>query len=409
MEQKVSSNLVMRAAAGFTALVLSGAGLLMLPAALSPGRELSWMDALFTATSAATVTGLCVQDTASHFSRVGQLIIAVLMQVGAVGAMVIACRLLLGPSRGLVWRIVGVVVIVECIGAALLMPMYGFGGGLFHAISAFCNAGFDLTGHSLSGELYTMSTHVVMTGLIVLGGLGFPVLACRKALPGHARVVLVTTAGLYLTGVVVLIAGELMPYVSHQLNLNVTANRVEPEKLRARKFGAMVADASFMSVSARSAGFYTTPMDEISPAGRVMVMGLMMVGGSPGSAAGGMHTTTLALLLWAMWGTGGAGKGWVHKEAMAGAAMMAVFFVGLVLIASLLLSLTEPFPFSRLLFESISASTLSGLTQGITAELTTFGRCVIIACMWLGRVWPWILIGRLAVRGTDDPNVVLIG
>jgi len=191
---------------------------------------------------------------------------------------VIACRLLLGPSRGLVWRIVGVVVIVECIGAALLMPMYGFGGGLFHAISAFCNAGFDLTGHSLSGELYTMSTHVVMTGLIVLGGLGFPVLACRKALPGHARVVLVTTAGLYLTGVVVLIAGELMPYVSHQLNLNVTANRVEPEKLRARKFGAMVADASFMSVSARSAGFYTTPMDEISPAGRVMVMGLMMVG-----------------------------------------------------------------------------------------------------------------------------------
>ena len=313
----------------FATLIAVGTPLLMLPVAVPVGQHITWLDALFTMTSAVCVTGLTVRDTASQFTPLGQTIIAVFIQLGGLGIIIFGSMfaMLLGKSlslrenlslsqmlqdqplqrmRSLVRIIVLGSLLIELIGAALLYAQWQPTGGeswtvqsrmgmsMFHSISAFCNAGFDLLGNSFVGYRYVPWLHAVILPLIVIGGLGFPVLLnlysmaahrlgrffrdapkrisiniaeiASPRLSLHTKMVLATTACVYLLGVATIAAGQLMPYVYESLDQGVTAHVQRPGQLDLPAGGAILADASFMSLSARTAGFYSMPMDQIEPA-----------------------------------------------------------------------------------------------------------------------------------------------
>jgi trk/ktr system potassium uptake protein len=468
----------------FALLILIGTPLLMAPRAtphvfdpsldafVPVGERISFGEALFTATSAVCVTGLTVRDTAREFTPFGQAVIGALIQLGGLGIIIFGSMLvtLLGQSlslkenlnlrdmlndqpmhklRGFVRFIVLTTIGIELIGAAVLYPLWDdpvsgpltagqrVGMSLFHAVSAFCNAGFDITGHSLVGYRHALLTHAVIVPLIVVGGLGFPALEnllgvararvsrwlrYQPVRPGaptdltagrlslHTKVVLTATACLYLWGVVTIGAGQLMPYLQESMQQGVTAHVDRPEPLTVAGLGGLLADASFMSVTARTAGFNAMPMDELQPAGRFGVMTLMMVGGSPGSTAGGFKTTVIALLALAVVATirqrprAEAFGRTIADSLVRKAATIGLCYLLLVTLSTMLLCLSEPFSFQALAFEAVSASTTTGLSLGITEDLTGFGRAVIIASMFLGRVGPLALLGAMTFsRAADRP------
>ncbi len=468
----------------FALLILIGTPLLMAPRAtphvfdpilnvyVPAGEPITFGEALFTATSAVCVTGLIVRDTAHDFTPFGQAVIGSLIQLGGLGIIIFGSMLvtLLGQSlslkenvslrdmlndqpmhklRGFVRFIVLTTLGIELIGAAIMYPLWDdpvggvlttgerVGMSLFHAVSAFCNAGFDITGHSLVGYRHAMLTHAVIIPLIVVGGLGFPALEnlfsvararitvrlrYRPIRPGipvdltagrlslHTKIVLAATASLYLWGVVTIGAGQLMPYLHESMQQGMTAHADRPDPLTVSTFGGLLADASFMSITSRTAGFNAMPMDELQPAGRFAVMTLMMVGGSPGSTAGGFKTTVIALLALSVVATirqrprAEAFGRTIADSLVRKAATIGLCYLLLVTTSTMLLCLSEPFTFQSLAFEAVSASTTTGLSLGITADLTGFGRAVIIATMFLGRVGPLALLGAMTfARATDRP------
>jgi trk/ktr system potassium uptake protein len=468
----------------FATLILVGTLLLLTPRAephtfdasqqvfVPTGQPLTLGEALFTATSAVCVTGLTVRDTAHDFSPFGQTVIGLLIQLGGLGIIIFGSMLatLLGQSlslkenislrgmlndqplnriRGFVRFIVLMTIGLELIGAAAMYPMWDdpaggalttserIGMSLFHSVSAFCNAGFDITGNSLVGYRYSFLTHTVIVPLIVVGGLGFPALenlyhVARVRLTGllryrpvrpdnavdltkgrlslHTKIVLVATLGLYLWGVVWIGTGRLMPYLQGPTRPGITAGVDDPGPLTFGKVGGVLADAHFMSVTSRTAGFNAMPMDELEPVGRFTVMSLMMVGGSPGSTAGGFKTTVIALLALSVVATvrqrprAEAFGRTIADALVRKAATIGLCYLLLVMVSTMLLCISEPFAFQPLLFEAISASTTTGLSLGITGELTGFGRGVIIATMFLGRVGPLALLGAMTFsRGVSRP------
>lgn len=438
----------------FLSLVVVGTLVLKLPVAAAPGRQIGWIDALFTMTSAVCVTGLTVRDTATAFSPIGQGIILLFIQLGGLGivtfgtmfALVGGQRLSLRENVSLsqmlsdqplsrITTLVRLVVIstvgLELVGALLLMRTWGpevaMGDrawmSVFHSVSAFCNAGFSLFSDSFQGYRYAPSIHAVIVPLIVLGGLGLPVLddvwrvarqrlrrrrrgslhVTNERLPRlslHTKLVLVTTISLYVGGTSLILAGQVARY----FDPTVVANKQDLGPLTATKVGAMAADASFMAVSARTAGFNTIPMNELRPAGVFVLMMLMMVGASPGGTGGGMKTTTLALLVLSVLATARqreqaeAFGRTISDSLVRRAATLALAFVGVVALATLLLLITEPFPFVKVLFEVVSAASTTGLSLGITPDLTAFGKLVIVVTMFLGRVGPLTLLASLFVR-----------
>jgi len=454
----------------FVGLIALGTALLLLPRATPAGRELSLLDALFTMTSAVCVTGLTVRDTASGFTPFGQLLIAVFIQLGALGILIFGSTLamLLGQSLSLRENvtlsrmlqdqplhrlsrfavfIVATTLGIELVGAAVLFPLWQSAGepltamqrlGLsaFHSISAFCNAGFDITGNSLVDYRYRFLSHAVIAPLIVLGGLGFPVLEnayrvardCARRLlarrsrrsrpdgaarPGmasrltlHSKLVLTTTAGVYLLGVVTLAGSQLMPFFYQQLDLGQTAHVERPGGLDGEALGKLVADSGFMAVTARTAGFHTVPMDELGPAAEVSLMGQMMIGGSPGSTAGGVKTTVLALVVLSVIGTMRPGKETeafgrsISDQLVRQAVTLAVCFVTLIVMSTFLISLVENASLRRIVFEVISAASTTGLSSGLSASpaLEDFSQSVLIGTMFLGRVGPLTLLGMVLVR-----------
>jgi trk system potassium uptake protein TrkH len=423
--------------ATFVLLIVCGTALLMLPRC-STGATTSWIDALFTATSATCVTGLTVRSTAGDFTPAGQAVIALLIQLGGLGIVVFGATfaaLLRGSLslkehvtmrdllehqsvsdlRRFALTVVGITLFLELIGALLLLPFWAspsggtmafrerLGMSAFHAISAFCNAGFDITGDSLQSYRASPLSWAVIGPLIILGGIGFPVLqdlarAARgrrsrtSASPGsrhrlslHSRLTLLTTACLLVGGAIILLLSQ--------------AGAGEPS-LPTRS-----ADAWFMSLSARTAGFNTIPMDELTPASRLTLIALMFVGGSPGSMAGGLKTTTLALLVLAVLATirgraetESAGRA-IPETLIRKAGAIAICMLALVLFSTLALCLVEreadPFV---LLFEAVSAATTTGLSLGITAQLSDPGKLIITLTMFLGRVGPLTLLGVLMIR-----------
>jgi trk system potassium uptake protein TrkH len=451
----------------FLLLIVVGTVLLKLPRATPPAAPIGWLDALFTMVSAVCVTGLTVRDTATGFTPFGQFLIALFIQLGALGILIFGSTLvmLLGQSLSLRENvnlsrmlqdqplhrlsrfaifIVFATLVIEAIGAAVMVPLWqGDGAPLttmqrlgfsaFHAISAFCNAGFDITGQSMTGYRYHMLAHAVIVPLIVLGGLGFPVLdnlwrvaqdrsarlirrgasspspkrlGMPRRLSLHTKLVLTTTAAVYLLGVITLGAGQLMPYAFQWLGTGQTAHVERPGELAGAQLGQVLADSSFMAVTARTAGFNTVPMNEISTAGRLSLMGQMAVGGSPGSAAGGFKTTVLALLVLSILGALRPGKETdafgrsIADDLVKQAVTLILCYIALVLSATFLIALAEGYPLEKILFEVVSAASTTGLSLGISRDpqLFPFTKYVLIATMFLGRVGPLTLLGMVLVR-----------
>lgn len=394
----------------------SGAMLLMLPAASVEGRGLNFVDALFTATSAVCVTGLVVVDTGRHFTLFGQLVIIALIQIGGLGFMTMATLIyvIMGKRIRLRERLViqeafnqltvaGVVrltiyvvkttMLLEFIGGTILAAHwyidYGPKGiyfGYWHAVSAFCNAGFDLFGgfRSLTAYVDDWLVNLVIGGLIIAGGIGFTVLADIhqnrrfKSLSLHSKVVLAATAVLLGCGTAVIL---LLEYDN-------------PATMGLLPWPAKVLASIFQSITPRTAGYNTVDIGCLRPATLFFIAILMFIGASPGSTGGGIKTTTAGVLFAA---ARSMLRGREETEVFARrldqrivykAFALTLFAAVLVVGVTMVLSVSESQPFLNLLFEVTSAFGTVGLSTGITPTLTVYGRLWLILTMFAGRVGP---------------------
>jgi trk system potassium uptake protein TrkH len=418
----------------FAILVTIGtAGFLALPQ-LWVGEGVSLVDALFLATSAVCVTGLSVVDVSSRLTGLGQLWLLLLIQAGGLGILsfaALAARALgqrasleleeavagpasLLPSRStlaLVRAIVAITLLVEGLGAlALWLSFRGTLGAagalwpaLFHAVSAFCNAGFSTFRENLAGFAGHVPTLGVVSLLVVVGGIGFPVLEDvrlritgeRRRLFVHTRVVLVTTAALVVVPAFVFLALE--------------ASR----SLAPLPAGARLANAIFLSITPRTAGFNAVAYDQLSNPSILLTLGLMWVGGSPASTAGGVKTTTLALLVLflvaklrgrSMVSVGHRTLPDVAVQRAAGLAVLSLAILGVFVFLLLWSELAAGGGHAdrglliRLLFEAQSALGTVGLSMDHTTRLTPPGRVLIAALMFIGRVGPLAVVGSMALR-----------
>ena len=417
---------------GFTSLITVGALLLMLPFASSTGESLRPLDAIFTATSAVCVTGLIILDTPGDFSLFGQMIILILFQIGGLGYMTAATLLLmvLGKRIGLQERmviqetlsiftmeglarfIIGIglfSIAVELIGAAFLSlryfedmaPVTAIYYGIFHSVSAFNNAGFSLFSNSLLDYRTDLTTNLVVMVLIILGSFGFLVYRdifsyIRKKtyrLSLHTKVVLIATVALILVG-----WGGFWLFESRN-----------PEGLQSFSRVDQGITALFQSVSGRTAGFSSVEVGSLSLPTLYLLVLLMFIGGSPGSAAGGIKTTTLAILAIAIWSTmrGRTDTTIFYRrlsnDVIAKASFLAAMAMVLVSGVTLLLLYSEEQDMLRTLFEVTSAAGTVGMSTGdggslsFSAVFTDFGKTVIIVTMFLGRIGP-LAIGVTALR-----------
>lgn len=410
----------------FGLAIVVGAAALRHPACLT-GQELSWLDALFTATSAMCVTGLIVVDTGSYFSQLGQGVILGLIQLGGLGIMTLASlffylwrhkvsltdrvavgrSLLHDPAFNLGSFLVSITVrilLTELAGAALLYVSapqeFTPFSALFHAISAFCNAGFSLYSDSLVGFGGQWSVNLVIMTLIVLGGLGFSVLlemesSLLRAMRERRLPRLSWFAGVVLTTSFALVAlGAVFLYVS--------------EPGTREKVGILA--SLFQSVTCRTAGFNTVNIAAMTEVSLVFMIALMFVGGSPGSTAGGIKTSTFRVLfafcLTQLRGDRQTviGRYAVDQDTMNRALVLIVFAVGIVGVSTLGLAITEGWGvphangddlFMRVLFESVSAFATVGLSTGITPHLTAAGKVLVVVLMFVGRLGPMVLLAGL--------------
>ncbi len=405
-------------------LIGAGTGLLLLPGMTT--QPISFMDALFTATSAAAVTGLSVVTTSTAFTRLGQWVILLLMQFGGLGFVVIVVltlrllgrrislldRLAVSSSLGLaspgavmgiLGRTVAVMLVLEGIGTLILwrhwqnIGVVGAGDAafyaVFHAVAAFCNAGFDLFSglpqypDGLPADPVTLLT---LGFLVIGGGLGIPVymemlqrLPTRRAgrrvhrLSLHTRMALWSALVLVLVGWVGLLISE------YRLGGVLSGHTLVDRLVR----------AWFQSVSARTAGFAGfTDFGSIDEASRLLLLCLMFIGSAPASMGGGITTGTLSVLTMAMWSfTRGydmvrAGQRTIAMAAVWRAVVVLIISLAIVIAATWLLLLTDGREFSATLFEVVSAFSTTGLSVGLTPELDTPGRLIIIALMFWGRL-----------------------
>jgi len=405
-----------------------GAALLSLPIAHAPGVRLDGFDALFMATSAVCVTGLTVVDPGGDLSRFGQAVVLLLIKSGGLGILSVGALIAFTTGRrlGVVARLGlqtqtnrlqlgGVVRFVrnllifttsaELLGALALWPAMAREAGraegawlaLFHAVSAWNNAGFSLFADSLARFAADPWVAAIVPLLFVVGGLGLVVLVdvvsaararwLRRGTPGagqarvpwslHTRMALAATAVLALTGAVGIGALEWS----------------NPATLGALDPAARPLAAVFQGLTPRTAGFHVLEPADLTPASQVLTMALMFVGGNPSSTAGGVKTTTVAVLLLAAWaavrGRGGAvafGRG-ISGALLARAAAIVTLALGVVTVAILALAISEPgVPLTALAFEAFSAFGTVGLSLGVTPDLSAAGRLVVLALMLLGRV-----------------------
>lgn len=417
--------------AGFALLILLGALFLMLPGFTAPGKRTDLLTALFTATSAVCVTGLVVVDTGTHWSLPGQVLIMLLVQVGGLGFMTMAMIffIVMGRRVGLKNRLLvqeslnqlsveGVVRLVKSIlfftlGAELLaavilgawwyrqMGPKGAWFGLFHSVTAFNNAGFDLFGdfRSMIGYAADPVVNLVVTSLIITGGLGFSVVydlwknrGDKRRLSVHSRLVITTTLILLVLGAVLFASLE-WGWALKGLPLQ----------------GKLLA-SYFQSVSTRTAGFNTVDITALRPTTLFLIAILMFIGASPGSAGGGIKTTTFGLLILA---SRAVAKGRddvevynkripFHQVYKA----LAIFLLATlwVVLVTMTLTLTEKADFLTLFFETVSAFGTVGLTMGFTPDLSDAGRMLIISTMFLGRLGPMTVAFALA-RGRSRSRI----
>lgn len=409
-------------ALGFILVILVGALILTLPISTTSGESTNFLDALFTATSAVCVTGLIVVDTGTYWNMFGQTVIMILIEIGGLGFMsfttLIAIilgkkitlreRLILQDAmntfniQGLVKMVKYVLmftVSVQFFGALLFstqfVPEYGLGRGMFysifHSISAFCNAGFDIFGNFSSLTSYNSNAVVILVAsvLIIIGGLGFTVwseLYSSKSLKKvslHSKMVILMTTVLVLGGTVLM-------FLFENKNVNTIADMSFIDK---------VMNSFFASVTPRTAGFNSIPTDGMTTAGQFLTIILMFIGGSPGSTAGGIKTTTIGILIvtivCVIKGREDAEvfKRRFSKELVYRAFTLIFIGLSLVIVVTMLLSYTEKgASFMALFYEAVSAFGTAGLTLGLTSELSNIGKVLIIFLMYLGRVGPLTVV-----------------
>jgi Trk-type K+ transport system membrane component len=434
----------------FAALILLGTFLLKLPNA-SADVELGWLDALFTATSAVTVTGLTVVDTGSHLSGLGQGIVLLLLQIGGLGVMTLTYfvavvlkqdltlrdRLMISEivseqrlSEGAraVVRIVLTTLVLELIGALVLLASladlpeqrHAVFVSVFHSISGFCNAGFSVYDDSLANQevVGRMGFQVTMMVLIVLGGVGFPVLQglwtwlregwkakrvtnLEFSFPLHARLALVTTS-------VLLVGGTLAAYLGEYVLRDGEVG------------GGRLLSSAFLSVTARTAGFNTIDTGGLGTTTAMIVILLMAIGGCPAGTAGGIRTTTVSVALLntrrVLWDREHLRAFGIRiPDRLVGRAL-AIITLSLAWIGCGTWLMTMLHPELQVLdlgFEIVSAFSTVGLSRGVTAELGPWARGLLIVTMFAGRVGILAFIsafvrGRKAPRLDDDPVGILL-
>jgi trk system potassium uptake protein TrkH len=420
-------------AATFAVLCAAGALLLALPLSSATSTPLSFVDAAFTAVSAVCVTGLTVRDTAGDLSRFGQIVVLGLIQIGGIGIMSLSAAALAAAGKRLGLRAEGVVVdllsgadrrtlagslrqllaitfAAEAVGAVLLFVAFAGEGdalpqaawrGSFTAISAFCNAGFALQSASLVPYAGNQGVLHVVALLVVAGGLSpavvwaLPRVAARRHVSLHVKVALATTAILLAAGTLLFAAVEWRGSLS-------------PLGLADR-----LGNAFFQSVTLRTAGFNSVGMEALHPVTITWMMVFMVVGGCPGSTAGGIKTTTMAVLVLA---TLAAIRGRdaprifgrrLTRVAVSKALAVAMVSLGVLLAAFVALIATQDLPGRVALFEVVSALGTVGLSLGGTAALDAVGKIVIMCCMFIGRIGPLTIFLLLEQRRGEDERWTL--
>jgi len=411
----------------FATTIMFGTILLMLPSAAVSNKVTPFINALFTSTSATCVTGLVVVDTGSYFSLFGQLIILGLIQVGGLGIMTIstAFAVLLGQKLTLkvenvmqnvmgesmrfdmvtlVKNVILWTFLIEAIGAVVFYTTFSqlystpraIYYSVFHSISAFCNAGFGLYSDSFVRFIFDVKINAVITLMIILGGLGFPVIvdlfnhyakkSTRYSLSLHTKIVLSMTAFLLLFGVISFFISE---YYNTMKNFTLNQRLIT---------------SWFQSVTCRTAGFNTLDQGQMSHSSSLVSMILMFIGASPGSTGGGVKTSTFALLLLTIIALIRGHKDLTifkrkigDSSARQSVGLIMLSMISIFLIVFLML-LNDRFDLEKTLFEAVSAFGTVGLSTGITPQLSSFSKFLIIILMYFGRVGPLTVLFALSQR-----------
>ena len=396
---------------GFATVILIGAFLLMLPISNKTGEWTPFIDTLFTSTSAVCVTGLIVFDTATHWTMFGQIIILLLIQIGGMGVVTVAASFALlsgkkiglfgrntikeaisAPNVGGIVRLTGFILkgifLIEIIGALIMLPVfckdYGAEGiwmAIFHSVSAFCNAGFDIMG-TKSGVFMSLTSfsaqpiiNIVIMLLIVIGGIGFLVWEdiCKnkwhiKKYRTQSKIVLL------VTGILIVVPTIYLP------------------------IGERILASFFQAITPRTAGFNTVNLSIISETGLLLMIILMLIGGSPSSTAGGMKTTTLAVLfssaisVFRKKDNAELMKRRIDDNTVKNAATIFLMYIVLFLFGGMIISTIEDLPLLTCLYETASAIGTVGLTLGITPTLGIISKIILILLMFIGRVGGLTLI-----------------
>ena len=420
----------------FLGVIFIGTLLLCLPISAKSREWTPFFHSLFTATSATCVTGLTVFDTCTHWSLFGQIVILILIQCGGLGVMTTITmfavfakrrislyeRKLLMQSEGtmrtggvikLLKRVVAGTFLFECCGAILLAfrfcadPRIGFWRGLFyavfHAVSAFCNAGFDLMGRLSPGSSLTLFANDVLVNLtisvlIIIGGIGFfvwdDILQKKlkfKTYTLQSKLVLTVSAALILFGWVFFFLFE------------------QDSSLAGMSTGQKILTSLFQSITARTAGFFTTDLSKLSVPGNLLMTALMFVGGSPGSTAGGVKTTTVAVLLMQLVASSRGNKNptvfkrCIDDETVKRAASIGAIYVLLDLFGTMFISAVDRFPLQDILFETVSAAGTVGLSTGITSQFSAASQFVLILLMFSGRIGGLTMMVTFAEKKMNIP------
>lgn len=430
---------------GFLVALLVGTILLMLPVSSASGNGTDFITALFTATTSLCVTGLVVVPTYAYWSIFGKVIILILIQLGGLGiiSFTIGFLIIIGKKISLKERkmiqesynldsaqgvlkilrkIFGITVKIEGIGAILysiqFIPEYGIVKGIcysvFHSVSAFCNAGIDIIGNDsfvkYHGNVLVNFTTVM---LIICGGIGFIVwldiggiiseIRNKKLSPNkfiermklHTKLVLITTA--------ILVGGGFLFILLFEYN--------NPDTLGNMTFGNKCLAALFEAVTLRTAGFITVPQAGFRDGTFMIMCGLMIVGGSPFGTAGGIKTTTLALIFLLTWSTIKGKEDIevcrrrINKQNVRSAVAIGTIVLSILAVAIMALSFTEDAPLKVITFEAVSALGTVGLSMDFTASLTAIGKLIIIVLMFFGRVGPITIAMAMAGRARKDRKI----
>jgi len=417
--------------ASFGGIILVGTLLLTFPAATSDGNGAGWLTSLFTATSATCVTGLIVEDTPNYFSTFGQCVILFLIQVGGLGIMTLSTSLSL-MFRGrlsvkerrviqgifeessfsdlvrTIFYILKFTLITELLGVIFLFFKWNseFSNwskalyfAVFHSISAFCNAGFSLFTDSFETYTGNWTINLVITGLIILGGIGFTVVSeiisyekIKKRFSSPVKFSLHTRLVLFTTGILLVVGMLLVFFLEYNFFLE------------GMSFKSKIFASWFQSVTPRTAGFNTIPMSQLRNSTIFILMLLMFIGASPGSTGGGIKTSTTAVMALSIKSMLlnreeiEAYKQTIPRQIVNRTISIITLSINAVVLGFLVLLIVEHYHFSELLFEVISAFGTVGLSTGVTSELSAAGRLVIIFLMFIGRTGPLTLALAIGQR-----------